>query len=240
MSDQPEQGVEQQGAAQEAQPQSQEPKEPMYKIVVDGKDVEVPVSELTRGYQRQQDYTRKTQELAEARKKYNKEVEDKAVELYMKAMAEKQGQGQPAKPENDYGAKLSELEKKLQQAEAARSQFEANQFLDKMQSELSSKYGKMDWEKVLVRFHNGKANMDDSQDPREVFDRLAKESHEAALKYEQDIIDGYVKKKSASPHSKGELGGSTMPAAKGKGEAPVKTFEEARERAERRFSSPNS
>lgn len=36
-------------------------------VKVDGQDVKVPLSEVTAGYQRQSDYTRKTQELAEQR-----------------------------------------------------------------------------------------------------------------------------------------------------------------------------
>jgi hypothetical protein len=41
---------------------------PRYKVKVDGKEVEVSLEELTKGYMRQADYTRKTQELAERRK----------------------------------------------------------------------------------------------------------------------------------------------------------------------------
>ena len=40
----------------------------MVTVKIDGKDVEVPLSELKNGYQRQADYTRKTQEVAEIRK----------------------------------------------------------------------------------------------------------------------------------------------------------------------------
>ena len=237
MSDQPEEGVggmsEESAGHQEAvvQPPADTGK---YKIVVDGNEVEVPLTELINGYQRQSDYTRKTQELAKARERQNKEIEDKAVELYMKAM-ERQNGGSKQAQEPDFNGKLKELEEKFQQSEQARREAEANQFLDRMQKDLASKYEKMDWEKVLVRFHN--ANRDGSnEDPKAVFDRLAKESHDSELKREQTIIDGYVKKKSSNPHSKGELGGSTMPAGK-KSDPPPKTFEEARERAERRFNS---
>ena len=50
-----------------AEPQAQEP-EPTVTIKIDGKDVEVPLSELKNGYQRQADYTRKTMEVSEQRK----------------------------------------------------------------------------------------------------------------------------------------------------------------------------
>jgi len=42
--------------------------QPSYKVKVDGKEVEVTLDELKKGYSRQADYTRKTQELAEERK----------------------------------------------------------------------------------------------------------------------------------------------------------------------------
>jgi hypothetical protein len=40
--------------------------EPKHKVVVDGQEFEVPLKELLAGYQRQEDYTRKTQEVARA------------------------------------------------------------------------------------------------------------------------------------------------------------------------------
>ena len=39
-----------------------------YKVKIDGEEVEVTLDELQSGYSRQQDYTRKTQELAQQRK----------------------------------------------------------------------------------------------------------------------------------------------------------------------------
>lgn len=46
----------------------QDDEEPVYTIKVDGKEMDVPVTELVKGYQRNADYTRKTQELAALRK----------------------------------------------------------------------------------------------------------------------------------------------------------------------------
>ena len=54
-------------APQEAEAQAQEA-EPTVTVKIDGKDVEVPLSELKNGYQRQADYTRKTMEVSEQRK----------------------------------------------------------------------------------------------------------------------------------------------------------------------------
>lgn len=58
-------------AAAEAPPEAeaQAPEaEPTVTVKIDGKDVEVPLSELKNGYQRQADYTRKTMEAAEQRR----------------------------------------------------------------------------------------------------------------------------------------------------------------------------
>ena len=44
------------------------PKDEKFVVKVDGKEIEVPKDELIRGYQREADYTRKTQKLAEERK----------------------------------------------------------------------------------------------------------------------------------------------------------------------------
>lgn len=47
---------------------SEEPEDPTFTITVDGAETEVPLSELTKGYMRTQDYTRKTQLLASQRR----------------------------------------------------------------------------------------------------------------------------------------------------------------------------
>lgn len=58
---------------QQEQPQGDpnaapEPQDQMVTVKIDGKEVEVPLSELKNGYQRQQDYTKKTMEVSEQRK----------------------------------------------------------------------------------------------------------------------------------------------------------------------------
>lgn len=58
-----------------AEPQEAEQQdEPTYTVTIDGKEVEVPLSELKNGYQRQSDYTRKTMEAAELRKQAEAET----------------------------------------------------------------------------------------------------------------------------------------------------------------------
>ena len=85
----------------------------LYEVTVGGKKFRVPIDELTRGYSRQQDYTRKTMELAEQRRgwelerqRFDKEVEELKAWLnnpqnvynYYQQLAQKSGwqPGQPA------------------------------------------------------------------------------------------------------------------------------------------------
>ena len=57
----------------EAQEEDEEDADPIVHVKLDGKDVEVPLSEALKGYQRQADYTRKTTEVAEERKELQRE-----------------------------------------------------------------------------------------------------------------------------------------------------------------------
>lgn len=78
--EQPEQQAE---GAEPAAPTEETPAEPQeaeqqdeqtFTVTIDGKEVEVPLSELKNGYQRQSDYTRKTMEAAELRKQAEAET----------------------------------------------------------------------------------------------------------------------------------------------------------------------
>ncbi len=54
--------------SEEEEVEEEAPKDEKFVVKVDGKEIEVPKDELIRGYQREADYTRKTQKLAEERK----------------------------------------------------------------------------------------------------------------------------------------------------------------------------
>ena len=69
--------------------EEEQPKEELYTVRVDGEDVEVTLDELSKGYSRQQDYTKKTQEIAEYRKHY-----EYAIEQYGNEIAEIQANRQ--------------------------------------------------------------------------------------------------------------------------------------------------
>lgn len=64
----PEQSEEHENSEEEEQPQ-------VFTVKVDGKEVEVTLDELQKGYSRTQDYTRKTQQIAEVRKHAEAELQ---------------------------------------------------------------------------------------------------------------------------------------------------------------------
>ena len=83
--------------------------EPMVTVKIDGQEMQVKQSELVAGYQRGADYTRKTQELAAERKRYNE-------------LLEKVANGKVEKPEapkpvdeikEQYDAATAEVERRL-------------------------------------------------------------------------------------------------------------------------------
>lgn len=53
---------------EEAPTEGEEPEETFYKVTIDGEEMEVNLDELTGGYQRQKDYTKKTQAVSDQRK----------------------------------------------------------------------------------------------------------------------------------------------------------------------------
>lgn len=64
----------------------QEDDEPVYVVKIDGQEIEITESELLQGYQRQQDYTRKTQSLAEQRRQFEA-VRDQEIQALRSALA---------------------------------------------------------------------------------------------------------------------------------------------------------
>ena len=115
------------------------------KLQVDGEEVVVPVKEALAGYQRQADYTRKTQELSEQRKQVQ----------YASALAEalqndpaatlqllQQQYGVATQPEEDEW--MDPAEKQMQQLEQRIQAFEQSKAMDELTKtidSLQSKYG---------------------------------------------------------------------------------------------------
>jgi uncharacterized protein YeeX (DUF496 family) len=115
------------------------------KLQVDGEEVSIPVKEALAGYQRQADYTRKTQELSEQRKQVQ----------YASALAEalqndpaatlqllQQQYGVATQPQEDEW--MDPAEKQMQQLEQRIQAFEQSKAMDELAKtidSLQSKYG---------------------------------------------------------------------------------------------------
>lgn len=98
--DTPTEESEGQPSTEESEQSASATAEPRYKVKVDGKEQEVSLEELTKGYMRQADYTRKTQELAERRKQ---------VQQYQQP----QMQGNPMAGQQAQAPNLNEIAKRL-------------------------------------------------------------------------------------------------------------------------------
>jgi hypothetical protein len=88
--------------AEESEYESEQEPTPTYKVKVGKEEMDVPLDELLKGYSRTSDYTRKTQEVAEARK---------AVE------AERQKIEEAAQLRDTYAQRLQVIEQMLSQGE---------------------------------------------------------------------------------------------------------------------------
>jgi hypothetical protein len=117
------------------------------KLPVDGEEIEVPLKEALAGYQRQADYTRKTQDLAEQRKSVQfasaiQQALDNDPVNTIELLKSHYGVSQTDQSEEDLYADPQELAlRKLDQRLAA---FEEQQMVDKLESELSvlqARYG---------------------------------------------------------------------------------------------------
>jgi len=71
----------------------------LYKVIIDGEEVEVSLDELQKGYSRQSDYTRKTQQLAQQRKEAEALQQDYAQRVQQLNQFAQQIQQQPDIPE---------------------------------------------------------------------------------------------------------------------------------------------
>lgn len=79
---------------------------PVYTVKVDGQEIQVPLDELLKGYSRMQDYTRKTQKLAEERNAVTAEAEQARTEreryaAVISAMQQQLEAAAPAEPDWD-------------------------------------------------------------------------------------------------------------------------------------------
>lgn len=197
------------------------------KVKVDGQELDVPVKEALSGYQRQADYTRKTQELAAQREslQYAQTLAealqaDPAGTLDL--LSRHYGAAQPANQQPDVDLEMMdpverqvyELNQKVQMFEQAQAQQE----LEREISRLGSKY--QDFNPSEVINHALRTGVTDLEAAYKqvAYDRLAQEvaairgAQQVVASKEQEIIDA---KRNASFVSGGtSANGATEPAGK--------------------------
>lgn len=90
--------------SEEQEEEHKEPEEePKYKVTVDGQEVEVTQEELLRGYMRQSDYTRKTQQLANQRQQFEQLYAQRQVPQYQQQNVPEQ----PTETLNDVAKRMA-------------------------------------------------------------------------------------------------------------------------------------
>lgn len=123
---------EEEGDQAEEEAEGEEEQEHIYTVKVDGTEIEVPASELVKGYQRQQDYTQKTMALAEERKALTQEFEQARTERVqylqgLQALEQQLTALQPQRP--DFDRLYAE-----NPVEAARLEYEWRKYEDSMRT----------------------------------------------------------------------------------------------------------
>jgi hypothetical protein len=123
---------EEEGDQAEEEAEGEEEQEHIYTVKVDGTEIEVPASELVKGYQRQQDYTQKTMALAEERKALTQEFEQARSERVqylqgLQALEQQLTALQPQRP--DFDRLYAE-----NPVEAARLEYEWRKYEDSMRT----------------------------------------------------------------------------------------------------------
>ena len=96
-----EESPEEQSEGEEEQEEQEQPQ--TFTVKVDGKEVAVTLDELQKGYSRTQDYTRKTQQIAEVRKQVEQETQAVRAEReqYAQLLGALQAQLQSSEPQVD-------------------------------------------------------------------------------------------------------------------------------------------
>ena len=204
------------------------------KVKVDGADVDVPFSEAIQGYQRQADYTRKTQELAAQREQlgYAQTLQQAletdpqgTIELltrhYGVATANQMvanAQAEPQVPEFD-----DPLEKRIWETEQRIQQYEQERANNQLRSEISrlqSTYEDFDPQEVVrVALRNGTTDLEGTYKML-AFDRLRaarQDAPEVLAQQEQAVVDakrdaGFVEggTRANSPSATNELKPSSI------------------------------
>ena len=211
------------------------------KLNVAGEEIDVPLKEALAGYQRQADYTRKTQELSEQRKQvqFGAALQE-ALQNDPKSTLEllKQHYGLEEQQSSEDELLLDPVEKQYRQLESRMKAFEqekAMRDLEKTVESLSRKYGDaFDADEVIAKaLATGNSNLE-AVYKQTAFDRIFEQSLTASqlkakkAEEEQAIVQA---KREATVVSKGASAKSADVSSK-----PVTTLRDAFELAKRQIN----
>jgi hypothetical protein len=207
------------------------------KLQVDGEEVLVPVKEALAGYQRQADYTRKTQELSEQRKsiEYATALQEALQNDPANTLRLLQDQyGIVAEPEEDLWIdptekSLKEMEKRLASFEQQREMDELTKTIDTLQS----KYGDdFNADEVVAKALATGATDLEAIFKQVAFDKVYSKASEANKKLAKEQERLEAKRGAGIVSSASTSKGTTAPPS-----APPKTVFEAFEQAKRQLGS---
>jgi|TARA_B100000586_G_scaffold210794_1_gene157912 hypothetical protein len=214
--------------------------EQMYTIKVDGEETQIPQSELVNGYQRQADYTRKTQELSAERERLQQaeaivsalesnpeetlKVLARSFDIDTPAPSEVQG-SEDWEEETPTDKRLTELEGKIARQESAQRQ----QVIENEVQRLQEKYGDFESRELLNHaLKNQISNLDAAythwrfNDVKSTADKLQKEQEITNQKREAAVVTA---------------GGSTQSGTQSKSESKASSIREAFELAKKQLST---
>ena len=207
------------------------------KLQVDGEEVLVPVKEALAGYQRQADYTRKTQELSEQRKsiEYATALQEALQNDPANTLRLLQDQyGIVAEPEEDLWIdptekSLKEMEKRLASFEQQRAMDELTKTIDTLQS----KYGDdFNADEVVAKALATGATDLEAIFKQVAFDKVYSKASEANKKLAKEQERLEAKRGAGIVSSASTSKGTTAPPS-----APPKTVFEAFEQAQRQLGN---
>ena len=206
------------------------------KLQVDGQDVVVPVKEALAGYQRQADYTRKTQELSEQRKQVQFATtlaeslqQDPAGTL--QALNQHYGIKTPIQNQEVEGEYLDPAEKQLRNLEQRIASFEQQKAMDELTRTIDSLQGKygddFNADEVVAKALATGSNDLEAVFKQITFDKVYSKASEATKKLseEQSRVEA---KRSASVVSGGSANKNTVGAKAAKPTSVFEAFEQAK------------
>jgi hypothetical protein len=206
------------------------------KLQVDGQDVVVPVKEALAGYQRQADYTRKTQELSEQRKQVQFATtlaeslqQDPAGTL--QALNQHYGIKTPIQNQEVEEEYLDPAEKQLRNLEQRIASFEQQKAMDELTRTIDSLQGKygddFNADEVVAKALATGSNDLEAVFKQITFDKVYSKASEATKKLseEQSRVEA---KRSASVVSGGSANKNTVGAKAAKPTSVFEAFEQAK------------